>query len=80
MLDVYHALEYVWQVGTCLHAEGSPQLEQWYAKARAKALKATRKTSSSSYAAFHTRDLATRGVGSPWNKRSGISPNDYDCT
>ncbi len=35
-LDVYHALEYVWQAGTCLHAEGSPQLEQWYAKARAK--------------------------------------------
>ena len=34
-LDVYHALEYVWQAGTCLHAEGSPQLEQWYAKARA---------------------------------------------
>ena len=35
-LDVYHALEYVWQAGSCLHAEGSPQLDRWFRAARAK--------------------------------------------
>ena len=33
-LDVYHALEYVWQAGSCLHADGSPQLDRWFRKAR----------------------------------------------
>ena len=35
-LDVYHALEYVWQAGSCLHAEGSPELDDWFRKARKK--------------------------------------------
>lgn len=35
-LDVYHALEYVWQAGTCLHSDGSPQLDRWYRTARNK--------------------------------------------
>jgi hypothetical protein len=35
-LDVYHALEYVWQAGSCLHAEGSPQIDRWYHAARKK--------------------------------------------
>ena len=35
-LDVYHALEYVWQAGCCLHREGSPQLDRWYGRARNK--------------------------------------------
>jgi hypothetical protein len=35
-LDVYHAFEYVWQAGTCLHSEGSPQLDRWYRGARNK--------------------------------------------
>ena len=33
-LDIYHALEYVWQAGSCFHAEGSPALDNWYSKAR----------------------------------------------
>lgn len=33
-LDVYHALEYVWQAGSCLHSEGSRELDGWYARAR----------------------------------------------
>ena len=33
-LDVYHALEYVWEAGSCLHREGSPQLDRWYQRAR----------------------------------------------
>jgi hypothetical protein len=35
-LDIYHALEYVWQAGSCLHADGSPQLDRWYRAARKK--------------------------------------------
>ena len=35
-LDIYHALEYVWQAGSSLHAEGSPQLDRWYRAAREK--------------------------------------------
>jgi hypothetical protein len=33
-LDIYHALEYVWQAGSCLHGEGSPQQDGWYRQAR----------------------------------------------
>ena len=35
-LDVFHALEYVWQAGSCLHNESSTELEAWYRKARDK--------------------------------------------
>jgi hypothetical protein len=35
-LDIYHALEYVWQAGSALHAEGSPHLDGWYRAARNK--------------------------------------------
>ena len=35
-LDVYHALEYVWQAGSSLYKEGSAELDAWYAKARKK--------------------------------------------
>lgn len=35
-LDIYHALEYVWQAGSCLHSESSPQLDRWYREARNK--------------------------------------------
>jgi hypothetical protein len=33
-LDVYHALEYVWEAGSCLHSEGSQKLDRWYHRAR----------------------------------------------
>ncbi len=33
-LDVFHALEYVWQAGCCLHAEGSTDLDKWFRSAR----------------------------------------------
>ena len=29
-LDVFHALQYVWKAGCCLHEEGSDELELWY--------------------------------------------------
>jgi hypothetical protein len=33
-LDVYHALEYVWEAGSSLYSERSPELDRWYRRAR----------------------------------------------
>jgi hypothetical protein len=31
-IDIMHALEYLWKAGSCLHKEGSKELQAWYEK------------------------------------------------
>lgn len=75
-LDVYHALEYVWQAGAALHAEGSPQLDRWYKAARNEVFEGrTNKLLDELRAAL--RDIPRRGPGNKGRRERLEEAIDY---